>query len=201
MIKRISFIALAGMMALSVAPAQAAAVQPSAVLLGTPWWVYAVFGLLLYNGLTLTKTRSVPLWRLLTQPAIFIAWGAVSLALAAPVQPILALDWLVLAVAGAGLSLATSQASAWPMERARGVIVMPGSYLPLMRSLVIFAAKYALGVAVALRLASPGGLRLLDMAVSGASAGYFAAWAIQLALAYRRRPVVRLNSTAEGVKS
>lgn len=184
--KRISLIALAGMMALGTAPAQAAAVPARAILLGTPWWAWMLLALLVYNGLVLSKTRSLPPWRLLIQPAIFLGWGTISLALGARSDPILALDWLVFAAAGGALAWATSRAGAWPIDRAQGLVRVSGSLLPLLRSLVIFAAKYALAAAAALHLGSPGGLRFLDMAVSGASAGYFALWAAQLLIAYRR---------------
>ncbi|HKT20524.1 MAG TPA: hypothetical protein VJR47_20895 [Stellaceae bacterium] len=186
--ERISLIALAGMMALGIATAQAATIPVRAILIGTPWWVWGLLALLAYNGFALSKPRSLPLWRLLIQPAIFMGWGTISLALGVRSGPILALDWLAFAAAGGALAWAT-RADPWSIDRARGLVRIPGGMLPLMRSLAIFAAKYALAVAAALHLGSPAGLRLLDMAVSGASAGYFALWAGQLVIAYRRQPI------------
>jgi hypothetical protein len=167
--EKILRITLAGMMALAAAPAQAAPV--GAVAAGTPVWVYAVLALLIYNGLALTRTRAVPLWRLLIQPAVFIGWGMVSLALAAPTHPILLADWFALAALGGALGLATTRSSRWSTDRESGAVRVAGSILPLARSLAIFAVKYALAVAAALHLAAPAALIPWDMAVSGASAG------------------------------
>ena len=98
--ERISLIAIAGMMALGAEAAQAATIPAGAILLGTPWWVWALLALLVYNGLALSKTRSLPPWRLLIQPAVFMGWGTISLALGAEAGPSLALDWLAFASAG-----------------------------------------------------------------------------------------------------
>jgi hypothetical protein len=47
-------------------------------------------------------------------------------------------------------------------------------------------SKYGLGVAAALTPALRPELAFLDVAVSGASAGYFLAWMIRFASLYRR---------------
>src|SRR5579863_140752 len=108
------------------------------ILLHTPWWVFAVFASLLALGLQALRPRVVALWRLLLTPAIFIAWGLVSLALRlAPASPItgalLVLDWLAAAAAGGALAWTTTRPAAMRVE-ATGIAV-PGSAVPLVRNM------------------------------------------------------------------
>jgi hypothetical protein len=40
----------------------------------TPIWVFVLFALLLVLGFQSLKPRTLPLWRLLIVPAVFIGW-------------------------------------------------------------------------------------------------------------------------------
>jgi uncharacterized protein DUF6622 len=158
-----------------------------AVLLHTPWWVFAVFALLLVFGVQALRPRVVPLWRLLVTPGVFITWGLVSLVLRlTPSSPLVLPDWLVAAAVGGVLAWITVRPARMRIE-ATGIAV-PGSALPLVRNMLIFSAKYALSVAAVLAPAQQPHLALWDIAVSGASAGYFLGWLAQVALVYRRAP-------------
>ena len=42
------------------------------ILHSTPWWVFALFALLMWLGFQALRSRTLPLWRLLITPAIFI---------------------------------------------------------------------------------------------------------------------------------
>ena len=155
------------------------------ILLHTPWWVFAVFAVLLVLGIQALRPRVIPAWRLLATPAIFIGWGLVSLALRLTASsPALAPDWLLAAALGAGLAWITTRPDAVRIV-AEGIAV-PGSPLPLARNLLIFSAKYALTVAAVLAPARQGEIALWDIAVSGISAGYFLGWLVSLALVYLR---------------
>jgi hypothetical protein len=182
------------MMALAPAPAQAAP-PLGAILSGTPWWAYALLALLVFNGFVLIKSRAIPLWRLLVQPGIFLGWGIASLALAAPAHPGSIAIWVMAAAIATPLGFATSRAARWTTDRARGVLYVPGSPLPLTRSLGLFVAKYAIAVATALHAATPQSLAFSDMAVSGLGAGYFAGWLLRLVLAYRRDPALASSAS------
>jgi hypothetical protein len=152
------------------------------VLVNTPWWVFALFFLLLALGLVALRPRVVPLWRLLVTPAVFIGWGLVSLMLR--FTPLLAFDWVVAAAVGGLLARATVSAAEIRVK-AEGIAVS-GSALPLVRSMLIFFAKYGLSVAAVLVPAQQHNIAIWDIAVSGVSAGYFLGWLAILGLVYRR---------------
>jgi hypothetical protein len=154
----------------------------------TPLWVFAVFALLVYLGLQATRPRTLGLRRILIVPAIFIAWGIVSLVSAHAVSTLLIGDWIVAAALGAGLASAMVRFPALRADRGRRKVHLPGSALPLIRNLAIFGAKYGLAVAAAMTPAARDHLALWDIAVSGLSAGYFLGWLGRFAAAYRHAP-------------
>jgi hypothetical protein len=158
------------------------------ILPNTPWWAFALFALLMWLGFQALRPRTLPMWRLLITPAIFIGWGVVSLALQSMSSPILIADWSIAAVVGAAIAWTTTRLNDVAIDRARQHVSLPGSALPLIRNLLIFSAKYGLGVAVAIAPASKSDLAIRDIAVSGASAGYFLGWLLRLASAYRQTP-------------
>ena len=157
----------------------------SAIISHTPLWVWALLALLLWLGIASRKPRALPLWRLLVVPALFVSWGGLSLALRAQTEPSLALAWLVTAALGAALAPLAWGFEAPAPDRARNLVQVRGSAWPLVRNLVLFAAKYALTAAMA--VAPQPWLALADIAVSGLSAGYFLGWGFLLARAYRTR--------------
>jgi len=165
------------------------------VLVNTPWWVFALFSLLLALGLLALRPRVVPLWRLLVTPAVFIGWGLISLMLRfTPSSPLLAFDWVAAAAVGGVLARATISAEEIRVKP-EGIAVS-GSALPLVRSMLIFFAKYGLSVAAVLVPAQQGNIAIWDIAVSGVSAGYFLGWLAILGLVYRRatRPALVAQS-------
>jgi hypothetical protein len=152
----------------------------------TPWWVFAVFALLTWLGSQALRPRDVPVWRLLVTPAIFIGWGVTSLVVQSTAAPILVADWLATAAVGATIAWSTSRLDNIRIDRAQQRVSLPGSASTLIRNLLIFSAKYGLGAAAAMMPAWRPELAMWDIAVSGASAGYFVGWLARLALAYRR---------------
>jgi len=157
-----------------------------AILQHIPLWVFAVFALLVWFGVQGLSARTVPLWRLLVTPAVFIAWGVIALALRS--APILIADWAAAAAIGAAIAWTTVRLDGVEIDRTRGILRLPGSWLPLIRNMTIFSAKFALALAIARAPAWRETLAAWDIAVSGASTGYFMGWLARLALAYRRRP-------------
>jgi hypothetical protein len=142
--------------------------------------------LLIWLGFQALKPRTLLIWRLLITPAVFIGWGVTSLALQSVSSPILIADWWVAAIVGAAIAWTTSRLHNVGIDRARHLVSLPGSTFPLIRNLLIFSAKYGLAVAVAIVPASHSDLAVWDIAVSGASAGYFLGWLMRFASTYRR---------------
>lgn len=152
------------------------------ILLHTPSWVFGLFALLSWLGLQAMRARSLPIWRLLVTPAIFIGWGAASLV--AQASPILIADWLFAAATGAAIAWSTSRLHGVTIDRTNHLVSLPGSAVPLVRNLLIFLAKYALGVTAVIIPASHPQLAFWDIAISGVSAGYFLGWLIRFASLY-----------------
>ena len=163
-----------------------AAQLPFQILIHTPWWVFPAFALVLRSGIQALKPRTVSLGQLLIVPSIFIAWGVVSLLIRSPSSPLLPLSWSIAAASFAAIAWVRGLRDGVGFDRNRKRISLPGSRVPLIRSLLIFAAKYGLGTAFALAPESRSSIELLNILVSGASAGYFAGWAVRLILSYQQ---------------
>jgi len=164
----------------------------TAILTGTPWWVFVLFAVLLALGAPALRPRTMPLARVFITPAVFIGWGLSSLVAAAKAAPLILPVAAGAGVLGFGLAALTVRLDAMSAEAGR--VTLPGSALPLVRNLLIFAAKYVVAVAGAVRPDWHGPLLLADMAVSGLAIGYFVGWTWRLLGGYRR--ALRLGSTA-----
>ena len=105
--------------------------------------------------------------------------------------PVLLVDWSIAAVIGVGIAWGTTHLDRIHIDRARGRVSLPGSVLPLIRNLLIFATKYVLTAAAVILPASRANLALWDIAVSGLSAGYFLGWLARLAWLIGARRVQR----------
>lgn len=154
------------------------------ILSGTPLWVYLLFAYLMWLGSRSLTPSQVPLRKVAVLPAIFILWGLSGLFARPLPADILAILWVSGFAAGNLLGLATGP-RLLAVEQPGGIIHFPASKAPLLRNLVIFGAHYALNVLMALRPDQIPALLRADVAVSGASAGYFAGWAFMLWRRYR----------------
>jgi hypothetical protein len=161
-----------------------------AIVSHTPLWAIGLFGVLLVFGLQALRPRSMPVPRLFLLPALFMAWGIVSLVQRAGGAPLPCIDWLVLAGVGLAIGWRTTSWSSARLEAEDNRITLPGSKAPLIRNLAIFLVKYVLNVAFVVMPASHAAIALLDIAVSGLSAGYFAAWMLSFIAWYRGSPRV-----------
>lgn len=162
-----------------------------AIVSHTPSWVFVVFALLVLLGVQALRPRSVAVARVFATPAVFIAWGLVSLVLAAQRAPLAPVAWVLTAIAGGSLALLTLRLDGLRVAGPARVH-LPGSVLPLLRNVLIFGAKYVIAVLLALHPAARGQLLIWDMAVSGASAGYFIGWTLRFLIAYRRAAAMPL---------
>lgn len=155
------------------------------ILAHTPRWVFLVFALLLVLGIQALRPRRVAPARVFATPAVFIAWGLVNLVLTTRATSLAPLAWTVTAAGGFALAYASLPMAGIGAEP-DGRVRLPGSIAPLARNMLIFAAKYGLAVAMARHPEAQGRLQLWDIAVSGASAGYFIGWTLRFLIAWRR---------------
>ena len=80
----------------------------SGLLHGTPIWVFALFGYLLWagiRGLTVSARKVSRVW---ITPAIFIAWGVIGLVMRSGPLAENLLHWFVAALVGAGVGVANT---------------------------------------------------------------------------------------------
>ncbi|HEX7928781.1 MAG TPA: DUF6622 family protein [bacterium] len=154
----------------------------------TPAWVFVLLALLVWLGIQAMMTRQVRVQRIFITPAIFITWGLLRLARANGFAPELLLDWLGGLLMGAAVGALTARVAGMRVDRARGRVELAGDWMPLVRNLTIFLAKYSIAVAVATQVAAKADLAMWDYAISGAASGYFIGWLIRFVSAYRTAP-------------
>jgi hypothetical protein len=163
----------------------------SDVLSGTPKWVFVLFAYLVWVGASRLKPGVRALAKIGITPGIFILWGLIGLVhQTGDFSQILA-HWAIGAVLGGALGLAL----AIPMQtdRARRLVLLPGSVLPLLRILLIFGAHYVLRVAAAIHPDVAATYLTWDIYVSGASAGYFIGWSVRFIQSYLHAPQLDLG--------
>jgi len=167
------------------------------ILVNSPWWVYALLALLVWLGVQALRTRTVAVWRLLATPVVFIGWGIVSLALRSVSSPVLIADWLATAAIAAAIAWVAVNLDGVLIDRSRQLVTLKGSVVPILRNMLIFLAKYGLGVAIAIAPAFRAELYIWDIAISGATAGYFLGWLARFGSIYRRAPDPALTAPAQ----
>jgi hypothetical protein len=136
-------------------------------------------------GIKAMRPRTTTIWRSLIVPAIFIVWGLSRLLSGIQHGMAPLLSWTVAALVLAPVGLLT--AKPFELDHVTGQINRPGSPIPLVRNVSIFALQYAVAVIAAV---NPDGLAmasLIGRAVSGAMTGYFLGRTIALLRQYRRQ--------------
>jgi hypothetical protein len=162
----------------------------AAILSGTPVWVFVLLAFLLWTGAKRLKPGVRELAKIGVTPSIFILWGVIGLFQRPGDFAVVLAHWAVGALLGGALGLAAS--ISMQVDRPRRLVLLPGSALPLLRILVIFGAHYVLRVAAAIHPDMGATYLTWDIYVSGASAGYFAGWAVRFARSYLKAPQVEL---------
>lgn len=147
------------------------------ILMHTPAWVFLVLVYLLWQGAQSLHQRTVPLWRVLVVPALFIASG---------VSRIFGSDS---GGTGAFLPWAAALAVFMPLafirghgllavDRSSGEVTRPGSPVPLVRNMLVFILQYAAALMTRGGMSGSHEAAPVSHAISGATAGYFIGWVI-----------------------
>jgi len=150
---------------------------------GTPIWVFALFGYLLWAGVNGLRQSARKVSRVWITPAIFIAWGVIGLVMRSGPLAANLLHWLIAALVGSGLGVLVRVPL--QVDASSGLVIQSGSVIPLIRNVGIFSAHYVLNVLAAVMPEMGTHYITWDIYVSGASAGYFAGWAIRFVRSYR----------------
>ena len=155
------------------------------ILIHTPLWVFPLLAYLLWLGIKAMQPRTTTIWRSLIVPAVFIVWGLSRLLPRQPdfFWPLFA--WLAAALVLAPVALLTTQP--FKLDHATGKITRPGSVVPLIRNVTVFALQYAVAVIAAVDPDGRTAATLIGRAVSGATTGYFLGRTIALLRQYWRQ--------------
>ncbi len=145
------------------------------VLQGTPPWVWVVLALLVFLGVRRLKARRVHLAVAAIAPVAFTVWSLTGVMAASRIGTPLAVIGVWTAAFAAGALTAFVHRTPRPMHLGGGVFLFPASVVPLLLYLSVFAVRYGLGVAAALRPEAAFPLGLAAVAVSSATAGRFTA--------------------------
>jgi hypothetical protein len=154
-------------------------------LIHTPLWVFPLFAYLVWLGIKAMRPRTVTIWRSLIVPAVFIVWGLSRLL--SRQQDVM---WPLLSwgTAAAGLML-VGLLTAKPIEldHATGEIKRPGSVVPLIRNVTVFALQYTVAVIAAVDPHDATTAAIVGRAISGGTTGYFLGRTIALLRQYFRQ--------------
>jgi hypothetical protein len=155
------------------------------ILSHTPLWVWVLLAYLVWQGIKAMQPRSMPIWRALIVPVVFIVWGISRIGFGHQDNAWPLLAWTAAALLLLPLGVLTPR----PFEvvHKTGEIIRPGSAFALIRNLVVFSAQYAVGVISAMDASDRALAIVAGRVISGATAGYFVGSTIALLLAYRRK--------------
>jgi Family of unknown function (DUF6622) len=154
------------------------------ILIHTPLWAFALLVFLIWQGIKAMRPRTVTIWRSLIVPAVFIAWGLPRLLSR---QDIL---WPLAAWLGAAaVLLAVGMLTSGPIEldHTTGEINRPGSIIPLIRNITVFALQYAVAVIAAIDPHDATTAAIIGRAISGGTTGYFLGRTVALLRQYFRQ--------------
>jgi len=162
------------------------------VLIHTPVWVFALLAFLVWQGIKATRPRTVTIWRSLIVPAVFIVWGLSRLVSRQDYAGLLA-AWL----GAAALLLLVGLLTARPFEldHTTGEIKRPGSWVPLIRNVTVFALQYIVAVIAAIDPHDATTAAIVGRAISGATTGYFLGRTVALLRQYFKQRKADLTTS------
>src|SRR5690242_18651570 len=155
------------------------------VLVHTPLWVWPLLAYLVWQGIKAMRPRKVTVNRSLIMPAIFIIWGLSSLISTSQNSFAPLVAWLAAALVLGLTGFLT--AKPFELDHASGEITRPGSVVPLIRNLTIFALQYAVRVIMAIDPDARTTAAVAGRAVGGAMTGYFLGRTVALLRQYHRQ--------------
>jgi hypothetical protein len=154
------------------------------ILIHTPIWVFPLFAYLVWLGIRATRPRTVTIWRSLIVPAVFIVWG-LSRLLSRQDYAWPLVTWVAAAAVLLVIGLLTAQP--FELDHTTGEIKRPGSWVPLIRNVTVFALQYAVAVIAAVDPHDATTAAIIGRAISGGTTGYFLGRTIALLRQYFRQ--------------
>ena len=153
-----------------------------AIVQHTPAWVWGLLAALVALGLMQTRPLEMSLTRVTVLPLVLTALSLGGVLSAFGHLPVALAAWAAGAAAAIGLArrFVTVRGASW--SASRGLLQVPGSWLPLLLIVSLFAVKYGAGVSLALApmLASDASFAGLCSLAHGTFSGLFLARALSL---------------------
>jgi hypothetical protein len=140
------------------------------ILIHTPIWAFVLLAYLVWVGIKAMRPRTTTIWRSLIVPAVFIIWGLSRLVSRQDyASPLVA--WFGAAAVLMVIGLLTAR----PLEldHTTGEIKRPGSVVPLIRNITVFALQYTVAVIAAVDPHDATTAAIVGRAISGGTTGYF----------------------------
>ncbi len=143
------------------------------IILGTPLWVWLLFGYLIFAGLQSIKPQSIPLWKFSIVPIIFISWSLSTIYHKCQHCMSMSIIWLGTLSIGFMIGYFLIRKINIKLDKKTHIIYWPGSFMPLILSLIFFSVKYPLGAAYAINPVLKENTLILgvDIIVSGLISG------------------------------
>ncbi len=148
----------------------------------TPYWVWALLVALIWLGTSQISARRVSLRRITMLPAAMAAFSLYSTISAFGVGPQVLLVWLLACAVTTTLLLQRPMPHDAQYDHASQQFSLPGSWVPLLLMMALFATKYVVGATSAMQpaLVQGSGFQLGFGALYGAFSGVFLARAGRL---------------------
>lgn len=145
------------------------------MLTGTPWWVYLLLAYLIIIGVKASKTRIVPLKKLLIVPVLFILLSIHTLLTSFEITAFSLASWLVATLIGISLGWFFIYRLNLAVDKPHLLIQTPGTWSTLLIIIIIFMTKYyfAYELAIAPQLIKNDIFEFSLLAISGVCSGFF----------------------------
>lgn len=143
----------------------------------TPIWVFLVLAYLLWQGIQSLRQRTLPLWRVLLVPALFIVSGVSRIVGSDSGRAEALLPWAAAVAVFMPLAFIRGP-RLLAVDRRSTEVTRPGSPLPLVRNVLVFILQYAAAVMTRDGMRGSREAALTSHVISGATAGFFIGWVI-----------------------
>jgi hypothetical protein len=156
------------------------------ILQNTPYWVWGILVLLIVLGVSQMRTRSVSRILVLILPLIMVPLSFSAIAGSFGIKPLPVIAWVLGIAAALALNSFVFRAPAG-VRYAAGKFEIPGSIVPLILMMVIFLARFVIGVTRAVNpaLVATDAFAGTVSAILGLCSGLFVARAMKVFSAQR----------------
>lgn len=144
-------------------------------LVGTPWWVYALFAYLIWMGVKATKTRIVKLKKLFIIPAVFIYMSVHQLLSTFTIDTVTIVTLTTSLFIGILVGFLHVHRQKISVDKKNMLLQVPGTWSTLIIIILIFISKYYFGYNLAAKpdMAQHLMFKICDFMISGLVTGFF----------------------------